>query len=118
MPSIKRIDEFLGESLKKKHGDLWRSMALTIQRRLKNNLESRDAEKAMEFANKALDGHGVEAIRGDYHVDNYHYDIVATYVNMGDTYNATILYETETGRFLVTSYGDWVEKNQRKYQIQ
>ena len=77
----------------------------------------RHAEDAMRVINGILEGHGVEAIRGDYYVDRYHYDIVASYVNMGDTYNATIVYETETGRFIVTSYGDWVERNERKYKI-
>ena len=68
--------------------------------------------------NKLIDGHGVEAIRGEYHVDNYHHDIVATYVNTGDSYSPTVLYETETGRFLVTTFGDWVEKHSDKYRIQ
>jgi hypothetical protein len=71
----------------------------------------------MDLANELLDGHGIEAIRGEYHVDNYYFDTVALYVNMGDTYNATLFYETDTGRFKVTTMGDWVEKNQRKYSI-
>jgi hypothetical protein len=78
---------------------------------------SREASDAMEAINGILDGHGVEAVRGDYHVDRYHYDIVATYVNMGDTYNGTVLYETETGKFIVTAWGDWVEQKSKKYGI-
>lgn len=65
-----------------------------------------------------MEASGVEAIRGDYHVDNYYFDIVALYVNTGDTYNPTLLYETETGRFRATTFGDWVERNTRKYNIQ
>lgn len=76
------------------------------------------ADQALELADKLLSGHGVEPIRGDYQVDRYYYDVVALYVNMGDTYNTTLLYETENERFLVTSWGDWVEKNERKYRIQ
>lgn len=78
----------------------------------------KSADAALDDADRRLEGHGVEAIRGDYHVDNYYYDIVALYVNMGDTYNGTILYETDTGRFLVTTMGDWVEQNERRYNIQ
>jgi hypothetical protein len=73
---------------------------------------------ALDAANAALNGHGVEAIRGDYQVDSYYRDIVALYVNMGDTYDATILYETEPERFTITAWGDWVEHNQRKYRIE
>jgi hypothetical protein len=76
-----------------------------------------NVDRTMDLANELLDGHGIEAIRGEYHVDNYYFDTVALYVNMGDTYNATLFYETDTGRFKVTTMGDWVEKNQRKYSI-
>jgi hypothetical protein len=67
-------------------------------------------EIAMEMFNELLDGFGVEAIRSEgEHVDNYHFDIVATYVNMGDTYNTTVVYDTIDKRFMVTSWGDFVE---------
>jgi len=65
----------------------------------------------------AINAHGIEAIQGDHHVDGYYHNIVALYVNTGDTYNTTLLYETERECFIVTSWGDWVEKNQRKYKI-
>ena len=39
---------------------------------------------------------------------------VASYVNMGDTYVATILYDIEKGEFFVTSWGDWVEEYERE----
>ncbi len=75
-------------------------------------------DDALEVANKILKGHGIEAIRsGQYLVDHYFRDIVALYVNMGDTYETTLLYETDKDRFLVTSWGDWVERNERKYGI-
>lgn len=74
-------------------------------------------DAALDLANKLMDAHGVEAINGDYHVDNYYFDIVALYVNTGDTYNGTLLYETEPGRFRATSWGDWVERNSDKYNI-
>lgn len=72
---------------------------------------------AMDFANGVLDGHGIEAIRGDVTVDRYYFDIVALYVNMGDTYDTTLIYETATNRFLITDYGTWVEYNERRYEI-
>ena len=89
--------------------------ARKLYRAIKNPKLSVDA--TMSLADELIEGHGIEAIRGDYQVDNYYMDIVALYVNMGDTYNATLLYETDTGRFRVTTMGDWVEKNQRRYDI-
>jgi len=74
-------------------------------------------DRVLEAANTMLNGHGIEPINGDYHVSNFYMDIVALYVNMGDTYIPTLLYETDTQKFLVTSWGDWVERNQKKYRI-
>lgn len=57
-----------------------------------------------------IEGSGVEAVRTENaHVDNYYFDIVATYVNTGDTYSTTIVHDSETGEFLLTSWGDFYE---------
>jgi hypothetical protein len=78
---------------------------------------NRQASDAMKAINGLLDGHGVEAIRGDYYVDRYHGEVVATYVNMGDTYVGTVLYETETGQFMLTDLGGWVESKGEEYGV-
>lgn len=57
----------------------------------------------------ALGGHGVEAIRGRNFDRGYWADIVALYVNMGDTYALTFVYDVELEKLFVTSWGDWVE---------
>jgi len=77
-----------------------------------------EIDAVLERMNTFLKGYGVEAVRGDYQVDRYYYDIVAVYVNMGDTYDTTILYETDTGRFYVTSLGGWVEEKGEEYAVQ
>ncbi len=65
----------------------------------------------VEYAiNAELDGFGFEPIRADDHYDSYWGDTVATYCNMGDTYDATILYDVQRNAWYVTSYGDWVEQ--------
>ena len=66
--------------------------------------------------NEILGGSGVEAIRGRY-VDSYHLDIQAVYINLGDTYAATLLLDHETDRWIVTSWGDWVEKNEKEREL-
>lgn len=71
-----------------------------------------DAELIMAAINEVMGGFGVEAIHGNY-VDSYHQDIQAVYVNMGDTYNMTILHDNERGRFVATSWGDWVETHSK-----
>ena len=68
----------------------------------------REAERTMEAINIVLEGYGVEGINGQW-LDNYYCDIIATYVNMGDTYDATILFDHATGNYRLTSFGDYVE---------
>ena len=66
---------------------------------------------ALDLVNKVIRGFGVEAVRGEgYEVDRYYYDCIALYVNTGDTYNVTVLYDTERNKFYVTSWGEWYEE--------
>ena len=74
-------------------------------------------DSTLELLNRKIGGYGVEAIEGNWH-DRYYQNIVALYVNMGDTYVATVLYNTVTDTFSVTSMGDFVEANTRRYGIQ
>jgi hypothetical protein len=62
----------------------------------------------MDVANKKLQGFGVEAISGEY-VNSFWQTTVALYVNQGDTYAPTIIYDVIANRFYVGGYGDWVE---------
>lgn len=76
-----------------------------------------EIDAVLDKADKMLGTHGVESIEGDYQVDRYYYNIVALYLNTGDSYGATLLYETEPERFVLTTMGDWVVKNERRYKI-
>ena len=72
-------------------------------------------EEKIEVAlNQILEGFGIETISGDY-VNPFYQTIIALYVNLGDTYIATLLFDTNKKRWLITSFGDFVEKNQKKY---
>lgn len=77
-----------------------------------------NVSERMNAINKCLEGYGVEVINGEAYHSNYWGNIVAEYVNMGDTYTATVLYDVNKGKFIATTYGDWIEKNQNKYNIQ
>lgn len=78
------------------------------------------SEERLEAINKLLHGYGTEAIRGNWQ-NGYWCDIVACYVNVGDTYGTTVVQvRFDYGRgsmFRVCSYGDWVERNSKKYGI-
>jgi hypothetical protein len=64
-----------------------------------------------------LDAFDYESITGENHWDKYWTDTVAIYVNMGDTYVTTIIFNTVDNKFEVGSIGDWIEENQNKYEI-
>lgn len=87
--------------------------------RLTRNIPERDR---IDKINELLGMHGTEAIRGEWQ-NGYWCDIVAVYCNTGDTYALTVIQvrgesRFESSRFIVSSWGDWVEKNSEKYQIQ
>lgn len=71
-------------------------------------------DRMLTVANGHMDGSGVEAIRGGGGAWDRHYmDIRALYVNMGDTYSTTLLYDVARDTFYITSWGDWVETAER-----
>ena len=90
--------------------------------RLKNALRTMPPSDAMDMADILLDGSGVEAIRGDDREGTpYGYfwqDTVALYVNMGDTYSTTLVYDVGMDRIEVGSWGGWVEWTQGKGRVQ
>lgn len=73
-------------------------------------------DHALDKINDLVGGYGVEAIEGNWH-DRYYQNIVALYVNRGDTYVTTMLYDTVRGTWHVSSWGDFVEHYERKYGI-
>lgn len=64
-----------------------------------------DTALIMSAINDLTGGFGVEALRHP----NDESKLVAEYVNQGDTYATTILRDMESGEYILTSYGDWLE---------
>ncbi len=61
-------------------------------------------------ANELLGGFGVEGLnQEDAYVNNYWRDCIGLYVNMGDTYDNTVIWDTENSSFIITSFGDFLE---------
>jgi hypothetical protein len=65
--------------------------------------------RILECLNEVLEMHGVEALGG---VRTY--GPPAEYLNTGDTYASTLLFDHIAGNFKLTTYGDWLEKNENK----
>ena len=78
--------------------------------------------KRSELMERALDaeigGHGIESVRGEKAPwDAFYCDTVALYVNTGDTYAPTLLFDVPLRRWSVTDIGTFVERKQRTYGI-
>lgn len=76
----------------------------------------------LDAIDKLLGNHGTEAIRGEEWQNGYWGDIVAVYSNTGDTYALTVIHVrgdgwNPQGRFIISSWGDFVERNSTKYAI-
>jgi hypothetical protein len=103
---------------------LERDIAKELARILKETEDCsdvREVDKAMDAAEAAMRQEkgggtfGTEPIRDpDKGLDNYWGDTVALYVNTGDTYNTTVVYDVERDLFYVTSWGDWLEAYERR----
>lgn len=66
-------------------------------------------DRIMECLNEVLGTYGVESI-GEVQM----YGPPAEYLNAGDTYAETVVFDHLAGNFKLTSWGDWLEKNEGK----
>lgn len=69
-------------------------------------LPAKDAK--LSALNELLGLYGVECIRGEVW-DRYYHDNVAEYLNTGESYTATLVLDHQAGKWLLTSYGGYVE---------
>ncbi len=69
-------------------------------------VDSDDIDEALTYFDTAIDAFGIEAIR-DPEESSFG---IALYVNRGDTYDCTILYDMKKESFEIGSWGDWFEK--------
>jgi hypothetical protein len=74
--------------------------------RLKDMMDT-GAPRILQTADKMMGGNGVERISG--------VGGGLMYVNMGDTYDTTLIYDYKTNRFVVSSWGDIVERQPRRF---
>jgi hypothetical protein len=66
-------------------------------------------EQVLQALNVVLGGYGVEGIRSRRAWSDFWHDTKFLYVNIGDSYANTIIFDTETERFKTGSVGDLLE---------
>ncbi len=65
--------------------------------------EHKDHHKVLQHVSDAIGGHGVESIyQGDDKPS-------CLYVNMGDTYSRTVIFDEHRQSYIIRSWGDWLE---------
>ena len=65
----------------------------------------------LHYANEKLECYGVEAINKPGYIHSpYWMDIVGLYLNSGDTYSASLVYDTEEGLLHLTTFGDYCDQ--------
>jgi len=80
--------------------------------------DARTVDDALDKLNKEIKGHGIEPVRGREWVSHYYQDINLLYVNKGDTYEPTVIYDTLKQTWCVgTSWGDLVEEDMKRFEI-
>jgi hypothetical protein len=115
LPSVKTIADQLGQGIEREHGkENVLSVSKSVRLAMERAHNHRTTDRALDEINELLHGYGVESIR-DNEYDRYYGDIGLLYVNMGDTYAPTIIYDTRQERFLVASWGDIVEGDQKRF---
>ena len=63
-------------------------------------------ERVLSCFSEILEGHGVEAIEGE----NFRFPLMS-YVNLGETYQPTLLFCSRSQAFRVQSVGDYLERS-------
>jgi hypothetical protein len=98
--------------------DAWKQSRefLRQQNRDYNYIHSNTIMEAKMMAlDEILEGYGTEVIRSsNKFINHYYQDIIATYINMGESYATTIILMHENHQFIISSWGDLVESLQRK----
>jgi hypothetical protein len=85
-----------------------------------------DPEGILQRINKDADeGHGLHGVESWFVDDNGELNsrsggdgrVIASYINTGDIYAPTVLYDYDDDKFFLISWGDWVERWERKREV-
>jgi hypothetical protein len=107
--TTKQHNEYLAKYWQVKEKDV--RAAKRIIKEYKGCTGVNDGYKALKLIGDHIGGYGVEVGKAASDPDK----VLFEYINMGDTYDMTVVYFNETGRFAFTSWGDIVERNPNRY---
>jgi hypothetical protein len=101
--------------------DLYRTDPLKACRLALRRTVKVPEEDRLDAIDKLLGTYGTEGIRGQWQ-NGYWCDIVAVYCNTGDTYALTVMQirgntRFDQSRFIISSWGDFVEKHSERLEI-
>ena len=102
--------------LKKEFG-LEKDKASAIIKTLRSAKDPYSVEAALDHVNAAIQGYGVVPIKGtakDSWREPFWADTAAVYVNRGETYKPTVIYDTDSEKFYLKSWGDFVTSLENK----
>lgn len=103
-PTLKEVEEAFGESLRHEYGDKAAARAREIHAALNSDGY---AGAGLHAVNRIIRGHGVEQFPqgGDGGAD-------AIYINTGDLYNMTAIYDVKRRAYVLTDMGTWRSENE------
>lgn len=79
--------------------------------------QPRESELIEAALDAELGTYGTESLTGD-RWERFYCDTVAVYLNAGDTYATTLVFDVPARRWTITSVGDFIESKGREYGIQ
>lgn len=113
----KRFGKVTAAAVEKEFRDVDEGDAKKVEELVAKSGRGKSASNALLEINDVLDGYGVEHVEGDKGPSGYWSGAVAAYVNMGDTYNVTILYDTVDETFYLTDLGSFLDVKGGKYGV-
>lgn len=90
-------------------------MFKSVQELRKQSFNKHDSYyEKLTVLNELIDGHGIEAIQvsSELYQDRYYGNCIGEYVNLGDTYELTIVWNTIDHEFEFISWGDYFEQKE------
>jgi len=99
-PTLKEVESAFGDSLRHEYGDKAVAKAKAIHAALQRG-------NALQEINDIVHGHGVEDF-----IPNGDDDPAAIYINMGDLYNMTVIWDVKRRVYVLTDMGTWRSENE------
>jgi len=128
MPEQQAMRPITTKNLVVAFGDVWKHEGVSPQsaaRRVMSAIRTKSVDDALDAINKLIGGFGVESVSDErapqvvrYSYYCYCYQIQLLYVNVGDSYLDTVLYDTQESTFGVGSVGDWLEVMEPQWIIE